>query len=128
MLTVYLLYVEQYIFLSEVHANISHTFSRYQQIKIGVSGVAPVKVQGVENIDLTHIVTQVSTSFNHKEFLNSPFFLTLSLFLLLQHIHYNLKMKEILEEINLSSSLPHGEASFGVYEGSSNTPAFGDHE
>jgi hypothetical protein len=36
-------------------------------------------------------------------------------------------MKEILEEINLSSSLPHGDASCGVYEGSS-TPAFGDHE
>eukprot|EP01032_Pedospumella_encystans_P010592 gene10592-12368_t len=54
---------------------------RYQQWKIGVSGVSPVPAAGVENIDLTHIVTK--------------------------HSHYNLKMKEILEEVNLSSSLPH---------------------
>lgn len=33
---------------------------RYQRIKIGVCGIAPVKVAGVENINLTHIVTQVA--------------------------------------------------------------------
>jgi hypothetical protein len=34
---------------------------RYQRYKIlGVAGIAPVRAAGVENIDLTHLVSQVS--------------------------------------------------------------------
>ncbi len=61
---------------------------RYQRYKIlGCSGIAPVKAEGIENINLTHIVSQ--------------------------HVDYNLKMKEILEEIDLTSTHAHT----GVYGG-----------
>ena len=63
-------------------------FPRYQRYKIlGCSGIAPVKAEGIENINLTHIVSQ--------------------------HVDYNLKMKEILEEIDLTSTHAHT----GVYGG-----------
>ena len=46
-----------------------------------------MKAEGIENINLTHIVSQ--------------------------HVDYNLKMKEILEEIDLTSTHAHT----GVYGG-----------
>ena len=33
---------------------------RYERYKVSVSGIAPVDVRGIENVNLTHIVTQVS--------------------------------------------------------------------
>ena len=33
---------------------------RYQRCKISVSGIAPVKIAGVENVNLTPIVTKVT--------------------------------------------------------------------
>jgi len=49
---------------------------RYQRYKVSVCGVAPVKVAGVENIALDHIV--------HR------------------HIDYSAKMQEVMREINLA--------------------------
>ena len=76
-------------------------YCRYERYKISVSGIAPVDVPGIENINLTHLVTEVSP---HPSCLFA--LLCISQFCLFlfgsQHIHYSTKMKEILEIINLA--------------------------
>jgi len=62
---------------------------RYQRYKVQVSGIAPVKVAGVENVNLTHIVSK--------------------------HIEYCSKMKEILQEVNLADVEAYTTSSSSVH-------------
>lgn len=89
--------------------------SRFERYKISVSGVAPVPCEGVENVNLTHIVTQVLRlwvrAFQHHicpaRYASTELILRFRVPTLLnhaQHTHYCTMMKEILEEINLAGT------------------------
>lgn len=42
---------------ADTHAHIARRYQRYKIL--GCSGIAPVKAAGIENVDLTHVVSQV---------------------------------------------------------------------
>ena len=64
--------------------------SRYERWKIKVAGVCPVPVDGIENINLSHIVEK--------------------------HTDYCTKMKEILEEIHVTAPFAPVNSITGVTE------------
>lgn len=76
---------------------------RYKQYKIGVCGIAPVKVPGVENVDLTHIVTQVGAwgISLYSRIVSGSYPGSFALWV--QHTHYSSRMKEVLEALDLGS-------------------------
>jgi hypothetical protein len=70
---------------------------------MSVCGVAPIGVPGIENIDLSGVVTQVRArlAVSHGRRLQ----LSVTSFLrCIQHTHYCTKMNEILEFIDLAST------------------------
>lgn len=82
--------------------------SRYQRYKIlGCSGIAPVKAAGIENVDLTHIVSQVCLRSLYVHFIVHYSIDYIEFWCIFQHVDYNLKMKEILEELDLTATHAH---------------------